>query len=76
MQQVVEVEQKEKSSRDLLFLVGAFIVASCLLTYSLFQIEVITYKNEKLSFNTYKVPLYGWVKQISEVLEEDKKVTQ
>lgn len=76
MQQVVEVKQKEKSSRDLLFLVGVFIVASCLLAYSLFQIEVITYKNEKLSFNTYKVPLYGWAKQIAEVIEEDKKVTQ
>lgn len=76
MEDAGKTEQKENGLRDILLLVGVFIVASCFLIYSLFTVEVLNYKDEKISINTYKIPLYGWLQQITEVLEKEKEVSK
>lgn len=75
MEHVEKTEQKENGFRDILLLFGAIIFASCLLTYSLFKIEVLNYKDEKISFNVYKIPIYGWSQQIKD-LDKDKEVSK
>ena len=70
------MQQIKNASKDVLLLVGASIIASCLFTYSLFIVEVLSYKDEKISFNSYKVPLYGWLQQITDVLDKDKEVSK
>lgn len=76
MEHAGKTEQKENRLREILLLVGVFIVASCFFTYSLFIVEVLNYKDEKISINTYKVPLYGWLLQITEVIEKEIGVSK
>lgn len=76
MQQIEKTEQKENGFKDVLLLVGVSIIASCFIIYGLFKVEVLNYKDEKISINTYKVPLYGWLQQITDVLDKDKEVSK
>lgn len=74
MEHVEKTEQKENWLKDILWVIGVFIVGSCFLTYSLFTVEVLNYKDEKITINTHKVPLYGWLQRITEIQNKDKEV--
>lgn len=76
MEDIEKTEQKENVLKDILWVIGVFIVGSCFLTYSLFTVEVLNYKDEKITINTHKVPLYGWLQQITEVIEKEIGVSK
>lgn len=62
--------------KDILLIVVAIVVFFALGLFSLFKMEILEYKNEKLIFNQYNIPIYGWAKKLEKVTKDSAYINE
>lgn len=68
MQKVYNIEDDKKiTPRVKIFLIVFVILCLTSTVYGIFKSGILNYENGKLSYNEYKIPIYGWAKQIKDL---------
>lgn len=68
MQKVYNIEDDKKiTPRVKIFLIVFVILCLTSTVYGIFKSGILNYENGKFSYNEYKIPIYGWAKQIKDL---------
>ena len=69
MKKVYNIEDDSKNLSTKVKLLVVFIItfSLCSLIYGAFKSGILNYENGKMSYNEYKIPIYGWAKQIKDL---------